>query len=146
MKEFCINIPTPSPLDDNSAETKSRLKAFYEVHKNEMTVNSIFHYVLENDIHRDGFKFMFWFDTEELAEKFYNEFEGYWVLEGNPKPKTGMRQLDSGAMYCFSSLSRKIDISTIYKFRKETIYGTQVRNSADEEWVFYWDVWRGEFY
>lgn len=27
-----------------------------------------------------------------------------------------------------------------YKFRRETVKGTQVRNSEDEEWQFAWDI------
>jgi len=77
--KWCVNIATPSPLDANVEEVKVNLIEFYAKNYENIKVNNAFHRVLVSQWHRPGFKFMFWFNSVELAESFKNEFDGEFV-------------------------------------------------------------------
>ena len=135
--KYCINIKTPSPDDSDG---KAKLKEFVDAYKDAITVNGLYRTVLEEPLNRPNFNFLFWFDDEELATKFCDEFDGCWYLDKNDKPKKGWRTTEENGFYYCPMYPKFVDLSNHFKFRRETQNGTQVRNAVDEEWQFAWDL------
>lgn len=60
------------------------------------------------------------------------------MVEGLDPPKTGARSTGTGGLYFCPHIPPFFETGT--KFRRETQHGTQVRNSEDEEWQYFWDL------
>lgn len=137
--KYAVNIPTPSPMQKDYDVIVDALKLFVDSNVGEVAVNAAYRDIVYGPgVHRPGFAFTFWFKDEKLAETFLEQFNGVWVIEGLSKPKTRLRREFNGKTLYIPHLPKSFQMN--YKFRRETMYGTQVRNSLDEEWQYFWDI------
>ena len=137
--EYVINIASPSPLQDDFEIVRNEIRNFVDNHAEHIKVSSAYSAVMEGDgVHRPGYRFQFWFKDEQLAEQFCAKFRGCWVIEGLRPPETGFKETEDGTSYYVPYLPDFVE--TGYKFRRETQHGTQVRNTEDQEWEYFWDL------
>lgn len=137
--EYVIDIESPSPAHEDFESRRTEIKNFVDSHFDEIKVSAAYGAVMEGiGVHRPGYKFQFWFNSEKLAEEFCNKFKGVWVIKSLRPPEIGFRTTKSGEMYYAPHLPNFM--GTGYKIRRETQYGTQVRNSEDQEWQYLWDL------